>query len=61
MGIRMAPAYVDLFMKYLKRELLDRAPKKLNISLRFIDDMFLIRSHGKEELDRFVTMINNFQ
>ena len=36
------------------------APKKPKICLRFIDDIFLIWRHGKEELDRFVTMIKSY-
>ena len=42
MGTRMVPAYANLFMKYLEKELLEFSEKKPNLWLRFIDDILMI-------------------
>ena len=58
MGTRMAPSGACLFMGRLEEQLLATAPKTPLIWLRYIDDVFLIWTHGEEELDRFILHCN---
>ena len=41
-GTRMAPVYANIFMYDLESQLLDLAPVKLHLWLRYIDDIFMI-------------------
>ena len=57
MDTRMASSYANFFMKYLEQELLNMVPKKPKLGLRFIDDIFMLWQHGRQELDIFVALI----
>ncbi|GFN73729.1 hypothetical protein PoB_000023500 [Plakobranchus ocellatus] len=46
----MAPSYANLFMGELENK----------IWLRYIDDIFLIWTHGRSNLDTFIAHANNF-
>ena len=59
MGTRMAPNYANLFMGELEQELLDTYPKKPLVWYRYIDDIFFVWTHGREELDKFLKFCNN--
>ena len=59
MGTRMAPNYANLFMGDLEQELLETYPKKPLVWYRYIDDVFFIWTHGREELDKFLEFCNN--
>ncbi len=59
MGTRMAPSGACLFMGRLEEERLSSASHKPLVWLRYIDDIFLIWTHGQEELDRFITLCNS--
>ena len=48
MGTRMAHSYANIFMKYIEMQLIETSPKKQTIWLRFIDDILMIWSHGKQ-------------
>ena len=58
-GTRMAPSGACLFMGRLEENFLSDAPKKPLIWLRYIDDVFLIWTHGEEELDNFIAHCNS--
>ena len=45
-GTKMAPAYANLFMHDLESKLLDLAPVKHYLWLRYIDDIFMVRTAG---------------
>ena len=60
MGTKMAPSYACLFMGLLEQQLTSSYPKSPLMWIRYIDDIFLIWTHGQEELDRFLEMCNNF-
>ena len=60
MGTRMAPSYACLFMYILEKNMLAEYPHKPKLWKRYIDDIFMIWPHGQEELDRFITYINNY-
>ncbi|XP_072048770.1 uncharacterized protein [Amphiura filiformis] len=57
-GTRMAPSGACLFMGRLEENFLSVATKKPLIWLRYIDDVFLIWTHGEEELDKFIAHCN---
>ena len=59
MGTRMAPAYANLFMGDLERKLLAQFPLKLIIWWRYIDDIFMVWTHGEKKLNEFITHINS--
>ena len=59
MGTRMAPAYANLFMGDLERELLAQSPLKPFIWWRYTDDIFMVWTHGEEKLNEFMAHINS--
>ena len=59
-GTRMAPAYANLFMYDLESQLLDLAPVKPYLWLRYIDDIFMIWTNGVEQLQEFLNSINQY-
>ncbi|KAJ7341578.1 hypothetical protein JRQ81_005850, partial [Phrynocephalus forsythii] len=50
MGTHMAPQYANIFMADLKQHFLSHCTQKPLLSLRYIDDIFLIWTHGEESL-----------
>ena len=58
-GTKFAPAYASLFMTRLEERLLDASPDKPLIWMRFIDDVFLIWTHGEEKLTSFINHLNS--
>jgi hypothetical protein len=59
MGTRLAPSYANLFMGELEKKLLSGYPLKPTIFLRFIDDIFMIWTHGEDSLLNFVEYLNH--
>ena len=57
-GTRMVPAYANLFMHHLESQLLNLAPVKPYLSLRYIDDIFMIWTGGEQSLLEFLQWIN---
>ena len=60
MGTKMAPSMACLFMGSLEDRLLNSYSKKPSLWLRYIDDVFLLWTHGPEEFQNFVHHCNNF-
>ena len=60
MGTRMAPQYANIFMADLEQRFLSSHPLEPLLYLRFLDDIFIIWTHGKEALERFHQDFNNF-
>ena len=63
MGTRMAPSYANIFMASLEKQmLLLHSPHNLLpfIWLRFIDDIFILWTHGCPSLTTFLQHINTF-
>ena len=58
MGTRMALNYAIIFMHKIETELLKKSPLQPTFFKRFTDDIFLIWSHGEEQLQKFLEMIN---
>ena len=60
MGTKMAPNYAILFMAKLEEEFLsDTQPGPL-VWWRYIDDIFMIWTHGRTTLESFLIELNNF-
>ena len=58
MGTAAAPKYANLFMNRFERKALENWPLKPLIWLRFIDDIFMIWTHGDDNLTEFITYLN---
>ena len=59
MGNRMAPCYANIFMVELEENCLSGYPYKPLAYYRYIDDIFIIWSHGLDFLHNFINSINN--
>ena len=59
MGTKMIPQYANLFMADLEKKILGKFPNKLIFYLRYIDDIFLIWTHGEESLKQFYSTFNS--
>ena len=58
MGTRMAPYYANIFMAELEKNFLSVYPYKLLTYYRYIDDNFIIWSHGLDLLHNFTNSID---
>ena len=59
MGSKLAPAYANTFMGKLEKEILDTSPLLPTYYRRFIDDIFMVWPHSLEDLQKFITHMNN--
>ena len=59
MGTRMAPSYANLFMGSLEEDFLNSEDSKPDLWLRFIDDIFLLWTHGHDSLLLFLERLNS--
>ena len=55
----MTPSYSCIFMSQLEKKLLERAPHKPEIYLRFIDDIFCAFSIGEQQVHEFIDYMNS--
>ena len=55
---KIAPAYVNLFIDRLERQLILDAHIKPYLWLRYIDDIFMVWTGSEEELSEFLNYIN---
>ncbi|CAM5179343.1 unnamed protein product [Eretmochelys imbricata] len=60
MGTRVAPQYANIFMDDLEQRFLSSRPLTPLFYLHYIDDIFIIWTHGKEALEEFHHDFNNF-
>ena len=58
MGTRMAPNYAIIFMHSVEQEILKNSKLKPRIWCRFIDDVFIVWTYGKDKLGDFLDYIN---
>ena len=58
MGTKMAPQYANIFMANLEENFLQNTHNKPLIYLRYIDDIFLLWTHGEEKLLQFYKNVN---
>ena len=59
MGTRMAPSYANLFMGKFEQQAIDNSLLKPFIWWSFIDDIFMIWTHGEEHLKTFISFLNS--
>jgi hypothetical protein len=59
MGTRVAPSYANLFMADFEETHVFTYQSQPLLYGRFIDDIFLIWTHTREELDNFITFLNS--
>ena len=58
MGTRVAPSVANLVMYRTMKRALDKYPLKPLIWRRFIDDIFVLWTHGEEEFHKFAKYLN---
>ena len=59
-GTKMAPPYAILFLAELEEAFLAKCKYKPEVWLRYIDDIFMIWTHGEEKLKEFLAELNSF-
>jgi Reverse transcriptase (RNA-dependent DNA polymerase) len=59
MGSPLSPVVANLFMADFETKALESAPLKPSCWWRYVDDIFVIWQHGKDELLRFLEHLNN--
>ncbi|OOZ36155.1 hypothetical protein, partial [Solemya elarraichensis gill symbiont] len=60
MGTKFAPQYANLFMHKLEQDFLSTQTLQPDLYKRYIDDIFLIWTHGLEALKHFHNAFNHF-
>ena len=60
MGTRMAPQYANIFMADLEQRFLQSQPLAPSFYVRYIDDIFMIWTHGETTLEQFHRDFNMF-
>ena len=58
-GTCMAPSYANLFMSKFEQQAIDNSLLKPFIWWRFINDIFMIWTHGEEHLKSFIGFLNS--
>ena len=59
MGTRMAPSYANLFLAKFETDALRNAPFQPHTWWRYIDDIFIIRTHSVDNLHTFTSYLNS--
>ncbi|XP_076390580.1 uncharacterized protein LOC105662853 [Megachile rotundata] len=59
MGSPISPVVADIYMEYLENYILNNAPLKPSQWFRYVDDTFVVWSHGREKLGEFLDYINS--
>ena len=59
METSLAPNYANLFMDRFETRALDGYPLKPLVWKRFIDDIFMVWTHGEESLNHFIEYLNS--
>ena len=58
MGSPLSPVVANFFMEKLEQQALSTASYKPKVWFRYVDDTFVVWSHGPEKLQEFLTHIN---
>jgi len=58
MGKKFAPNYANLFMAQWEREALAKTPNLPLLYKRFLDDIFMIWTHGRKAFEEFFQILN---
>ena len=58
MGTSVAAQYANIFMAHPEERILEKSTQKPLLYLRYIDDIFILWTHGKIALDIFCSQFN---
>ncbi|MCP3665215.1 MAG: GIY-YIG nuclease family protein, partial [Gammaproteobacteria bacterium] len=61
MGTRVAPTYANIFMHDLEQKVLSNSPYKPFAYKRYLDDIFMVWTHGEDALKEFIDFFNRYQ
>jgi len=61
MGKKWAPHYADIYMAKFERDALAKCPLKPYFYCRFLDDVYMIWTHGIEAFHEFLDIFNSHQ
>ena len=59
MGTRVAPTYANIFMSDFENRHVYTYQKQPLLWVRFIDDIFVVWTHGRTEIDKFIDHLNS--
>ena len=59
MGSSLSPAVANLFMVYFEKKAIETANLKPKLWIRYVDDVFVVWSFGKEKLLNFLDHLNS--
>ncbi|XP_060517001.1 uncharacterized protein LOC132696254 [Cylas formicarius] len=59
MGSSLSPAIGNLFMAYFEAQAIRESQLKPKLWIRYVDDIFILWSHGEAKLDHFLTYFNS--
>ena len=59
--MKFAPTYACILMDKFETDFLKTQKLQLFVWFRYIDDLFFIWAHGKEELENFMKELNSFR
>ena len=58
MGKRFSPNFASIFMAEWEHEVLGKCAKQPLLYLRYLDDIFILWQHSRDDLDLFITTLN---
>jgi hypothetical protein len=58
MGSKVSPSYANIFMDWFETKFVYTYALQPLVWVRFLDDCFCIWTHGQEELDKFLSYLN---
>ena len=58
MGRKYAPHYADIYMAKFEKDALNQCPLKPDCYFRYLDDIFIVWSHGREAFNNFLQTFN---
>lgn len=59
MGKKFAPHYADIFMAEFEKEALAKCTLKPDLYFRYLDDIFIVWSHGRTAFNDFLQIFNS--
>ena len=59
MGKKYAPSYANIFMAHFETEAMKKYSLKPTVYFRFLDDIFSVWDHGRENLKTFLEILNS--
>ena len=57
----LSPILADIYMEHFEQMAIETAQRQLSLWVRFVDDTFVIWSHGRNEVNEFLTHLNSLR